>query len=572
MPPIPRSRLPLVLFLAGLSTCATLCLPDWLYGPPVHPWLLPGFHLSAVLVLGFVVGLPRHSLDWMLALSASGAIYTVRWSPNPFLTILLSGAKWLTCFLAGPYVFAGAAFLYWEWCDHPSLFDYLILAELSFAGFTFWTFLLLALTDPVRLRDSAPAAVGRWTLCRALRILVVVTSAFLLLLHGWLLTAGLTEENRTPMQGLLILIVGARLLSSRGDRVPNQTERAPETHWYQCLWYPFRASRLWWGLALFLTGLTVCAATFLPHWLDEPTTSPLWLAAFHVCGVLGLVFAVGLPCSALDCVLGSAAAGQTYHVRWWRNPFLVILCSGAKWLACFFAGPCVFAVAWFLYWLECGDASLLDVLILAELGVVGVAYWIFLLLAVTEHRRREGLAPAAVADLAQRLGWRVVVVVAAALLLLAHGGGLAGCVEKIHRKAETELSRFDTTFFLGTLRLPKLGPNGMVVEEAVEDDPFVSIPGSIGSFRVMRGDVSGRVLGFMDTEKTQFLPLPPRGLLMLAVGWGSGAFFSMFFCRLLGLWCFRSRAENGYSFAPNSFAITCLSCFSHGAARATVGS
>jgi hypothetical protein len=122
-----------------------------------------------------------------------------------------------------------------------------------------------------------------------------------------------------------------------------------------------------------------------------------------------------------------------------------------------------------VYWLYCGDLKPLDWLILAELGLVGVAYWILTLLAVADRGRLRDVNPLVVADLAHRLGWRALaVVLLAALLLLVHGGALVFGVAEFHNA-------------------------------------------------------------------------PVKGWLLLAGGWVSGLFWSTFFCRLLGVWCHRSR-------------------------------
>jgi hypothetical protein len=223
------------------------------------------------------------------------------------------------------------------------------------------------------------------------------------------------------------------LLSSRGTRRPNLSGRHLEKHWYQCLQYPLRACHFCFGLSLTLTLCSGAVAVLLPLLLSEPPTDSWALGFFYAgCGLL-LVLLVGLPCSFLEMVLASAMAGEVYYLRWSGNLLLTVLLSGAKWLSCFLAGPVVFAMIGGLYWLDCGEPELLDWLILAELSLVTVAYWLFALLAVTDRGRLRALNPAAVADLAYRLGWRgMALVLAAGALLLVHGLVLAAGVEAIH--------------------------------------------------------------------------------------------------------------------------------------------
>jgi hypothetical protein len=276
-------------------------------------------------------------------------------------------------------------------------------------------------------------------------------------------------ESQPPPAARPIDIRRVRLLSSRGTRPAHPTGRHLEEHWYECLLYPLRALRLCLGLALFLTVLSAVMAVFLPLLLAEPRSDPWALALLRLACVLVVLLTIGLPCSFLECVLNSAAEGEVYYIRWSGNALLTALLTGAKWLTSFLAGPVVFAGLGWLYWLNCGEPGLVDWLILTELGIVAIAYWVFALLAVTDRGRLRDLNPLAVADLAYRLGWRALaVVLGAALLLSAHGLVLLAGVAEVHNA------------------------------------PF-------------------------------------RGGLILALGWASSIFWSTFFCRLLGIWCHRSR-------------------------------
>jgi hypothetical protein len=239
------------------------------------------------------------------------------------------------------------------------------------------------------------------------------------------------------------------LLSTRGARRPALTGRHLEKHWGQCLLYPLRAWRLCLVLAVLLTLLSAGIAVFVPRLLSEPSSDPLALAAVRLSCILLLILVVGLPCSFLDCVLSSAVAGEVYYILWSGNPLNVVLRSGVKWLGCFLAGPIVFAAAAWIYWLRCGD-SFIDWLILSELGVVTITYWVFTVLSLTDQGRLRGLNPIAVVDLTHRLGWRALgVAVGASLLLLAHAWVLITGVAMVHTAAFNGLLILSGTWLSG---------------------------------------------------------------------------------------------------------------------------
>jgi hypothetical protein len=258
-----------------------------------------------------------------------------------------------------------------------------------------------------------------------------------------------------------------RMLSTRAQRPPDPGIRHLEKHWYQCLLYPLRAFRLCLLLALFLAITGGVLALVLPPWLNDPEAASLTRVIASL--TLAAMLMLGLPCSFLECVVTSAAAGEVYYIRWSGSLAFTLLLSGAKWLLCFLAGPVLFAATAVAYWLSCGDPSWFDLVILTELGVVAIGYWLFSLLSVTDRGRLRDVNPVAVADLAHRLGWPgLFVMMIASLFLLAHGLVLLAGIVQVH------------------------------------------------------------VSGFL-------------GLLILSSAWTSAVFWSTFFCRLLGVWCHRTR-------------------------------
>lgn len=234
---------------------------------------------------------------------------------------------------------------------------------------------------------------------------------------------------------------GVRLLSHRTLRRADLTGRHLEKNWRECLAYPIRAGLFCVVIALVLTAVSVGMTVYLPGLLAEPPSDPWALAGFSALWLLLLVLAVGVPCCFLDCVLASAAAGEIYYICWSGNLLLGIALSGGRWSICFLAGPIVFAATSFLYWLHCGDPSPLDWFIVAELGIVAIAYQIFAMLALADRGRLRDLNPLNVADLAHRLGWRaLLLVLVAACVCLAHGLLLITGAAELHGEAPAGLA------------------------------------------------------------------------------------------------------------------------------------
>lgn len=224
-----------------------------------------------------------------------------------------------------------------------------------------------------------------------------------------------------------------RLLAGKVHRRPDPTGAHLEKHWHQCLAYPFRAFRLCLGLALILSFLSAGVSMILPRLLRETPEGPWALLAFHTAWVAAVLLLAGLPCSFLEAVLESAAAGEAFYIRWSGNLAGSVVLGAVRWLACFLSGPVVFAAVGLLYWVSCGDPTPIDWLILGELGLVAIAYQIYVLLAMTDQSRLSDINPVAVADLAHRLGWRGLAgVLAAALVFLLHGMALLVVVPEVH--------------------------------------------------------------------------------------------------------------------------------------------
>ncbi len=196
-----------------------------------------------------------------------------------------------------------------------------------------------------------------------------------------------------------------------GDRPPPAKRRrwlrrmrALEKRWYECLWFPLYAAEAILILAGALTALTGIAALY---WPELPGTEErawwfwtiVWVAPFVTIGYL---------CGLFDCVLVSAAAGETGFVRWPGFDLRVVLKALFLWLLCFVAGPILFAAAAFLFWYHAGDPTPLDWLIVLELCVVGAGHFLLALVAVHQSDRLRDLDPLTVGDVIRRLGPRAI--------------------------------------------------------------------------------------------------------------------------------------------------------------------
>jgi hypothetical protein len=246
-------------------------------------------------------------------------------------------------------------------------------------------------------------------------------------------------------------------------RTPHLTprKRQMEERWYQCLFYPFRAWFLVFGLAIVLTVLTGCLALLIPHFLAQETTLGMRLllgapAVFIVLMILGYV------CAFLDCVLASATAGEVGLLRWPGRNLGLALKSCVTWLVCFLAGPILLLGGGIRYWIYCGDPVFLDWWILSEVAVLAIIYWLLALLAVSQKDRLLDANPLRVVQLVQRVGHRVVAVaLGAAVLILGHGLLFLNALELLHNEPGVGwfllLTCFVNGLFLATFLFRLLG-------------------------------------------------------------------------------------------------------------------
>jgi hypothetical protein len=184
--------------------------------------------------------------------------------------------------------------------------------------------------------------------------------------------------------------------------------------------YAGRALLIVLGLALALSAATGLVVFILPDALARQMESQGPSPAVLLGGLPFVILAY--YCAFLQCAFTSAAAGEVWLARWPGRNLDLVLRSTARCLFCFLAGPIVPAAAGLFFWLNSGDLALIDRLILAELGIATVAYWVLVVAAVSDRNRLRDASPPNVVGFVSRLGWRVpTAVVTASALLLADG-------------------------------------------------------------------------------------------------------------------------------------------------------
>ena len=221
----------------------------------------------------------------------------------------------------------------------------------------------------------------------------------------------------TPLDRQLV----KQVLALRRRPLASAGERRLETCWYQCLLYPFQAWPLVFGLASAFALCTAVVAVMMSR-ADGSATMPswaLWLnGLWAVIPLLILSYLFGF----LDCVMASGIAGEYRHVRWPGRKLNLALKSCVTWVVCFVAGPIIPLGLAALFWLRAGELEVLDWLILAELVVVALSYWILVLVTVNARDGLANVLPMRVAEQVNRLGWRSVgAAVGGASLALIHG-------------------------------------------------------------------------------------------------------------------------------------------------------
>jgi hypothetical protein len=228
------------------------------------------------------------------------------------------------------------------------------------------------------------------------------------------------RRSRIPVDVTLV-----RQVLGQRRRVVQPPVRPPgtfESRWYHSFACPLR---LWWLVLVLAASLTVLSGGAV-LWLsvaDDGTESARTLhevigTAGGIAALIVFVFAASL----FDGVLTSAVSGGLESVHWpARNVPRMFWCA-TRWLVGLLAGPGVIAFGGFYYWLHAGELDVIDRVILGEIVLVAVGYWMFAQLAISRKKRLRDVQPLRVAEVVDGLGYHAWALAAGAwLLVLGHG-------------------------------------------------------------------------------------------------------------------------------------------------------
>jgi len=159
------------------------------------------------------------------------------------------------------------------------------------------------------------------------------------------------------------------------------------------------------SLSGILATLTLAAVAASPH-LTKPTTSPAALTSFSGLWICSLALVMGYGCAYLDAVLRSALAGGTRGIAESDLSLRSAAMSLVRWSLCFLAGPAILIYFAIRHVLRCTVVTPLDALLVANLVVTAVSYWVIELIASNGRTQLAPPAPQQVLNVARQLTWR----------------------------------------------------------------------------------------------------------------------------------------------------------------------
>jgi hypothetical protein len=203
------------------------------------------------------------------------------------------------------------------------------------------------------------------------------------------------------------------------DRKRRKRRRSREldTRLEETLLFPFYCRQSVVALALLLAFFVIVGRAVL--------ASPEVLLAKVILALVPLLLSACYCCAFWMVAFATTLRGEDSVVAHDGMTSVAVMAALLRCLLCFFAGPVWLLAIAFYYWLHCGNLTPVDYVILAELALAALLYWIFANLAVTADNSLRGLLPTGIAALLRRLGWkRSLRTLAALVLAILLNGGL----------------------------------------------------------------------------------------------------------------------------------------------------
>src|SRR5580704_6304512 len=258
-----------------------------------------------------------------------------------------------------------------------------------------------------------------------------------------------------------------------------------EQHWYHSLSFPLGKLPVFFRLGLLQAVLTTAALIF---WLsmerDNPSRDQLVLCMIACLG--GVFYVMGHTFHYFNAILEMASHGQTKHEPGIGCTALGALVSCGHWLSCFLAGPALLFAGAVGYWLYCGDLTIIDWSILAELCFAGVAWWLIALLLTNIDETLRVASPAQVLRTALTMpGEGAAITILATVIFLGHFFAAAYAIGQIH---VTPLTAFpllwacwSSGFYLTAFSFRRLGLTYYLAQRRISDRKQSRVGSAVGT-------------------------------------------------------------------------------------------
>lgn len=195
--------------------------------------------------------------------------------------------------------------------------------------------------------------------------------------------------------------------------ISNQADR----RWHSSLTFPIANVPIFFKLAI---TLSILMAFALGGWLSIDHDRPAnWAYGMLGISLVLLLFVLGRTLNYFNAVLALAAKGKVKHEASIDFDPIGAFMGCGQWFACFLAGPAFLFGAALGYWLYCGDLSVIDWMILAELGFAGVGWWLIAILLTNVDSDLRVPMPGQVVRTAWAMGRKTIEITAIGLAVFA---------------------------------------------------------------------------------------------------------------------------------------------------------